>query len=622
MIAPRLFLCSGVHLTEGGISSNKQQVIELDSLGDKPNVNIKLENVTDFFKKHLPERLIDLLEIAAYVYAADCSTNRGEEWTNDRTTESWGRDLQFIIPVRDLRFWETPEVDKLLKEILKFLSNDDYLFNFCQLTQDRPLQEYLDLSGGENWPFYDLARVYMFSGGLDSLAGAIQALSSGRKVVLVSHRSVAMMDKRQKNLVAALKEKYPGSIQHIPIWINKDAKLSRETTQRTRSFLFSAIGTVIAHSVRAEGISFFENGIVSLNLPVADEVLRARATRTTHPQSLSLFSKFYKLIVGNDMIFDNPYLFKTKADVVSIIAKHNGSGFIPLTCSCAHSWFKSKTQPHCGTCSQCIDRRIAMMATGQLDNDLETDYASDVFIGPRKDGYEKNMAVDYVRHALELNNMSEMEIARKFNLEITRAVRVLPKSSESAQRLVELHKQHGLTVKTVLDEQIKKYSSKFLDGSLDESSMLALIAGMKHTSSSWQRYAERIKNLLERGLPITCKTHKPENELHLQEICDGIIKANDNILIREFPFLRWSSALTKPDGSVEALQLWVEYKYVRERKDIRNITEDIAADITKYGDNNRNVMFLIYDPNHLVTDEKEFSEPIIKRKNMLVHFLR
>lgn len=622
MIDPRLFLCSGVHLPAGDVLFTDRTVVELDSLGDKANVNIRLENVTDFFKKHLPKRLIDVLEIAAYVYSADCATSRGEGWSNDRTTESWSRDFHFVIPVRDLGFWQTAEVVKQLKETLAFLSNDHYSFTFCQLIQERPIQEYLDLSGEENWPFYDLDRVFMFSGGLDSLAGAIQALSSKQRIVLVSHRSVATMDKRQKNLVSALLKRYPGSIQHIPVWINKNSKLGHEATQRSRSFLFSALGTAIAHSVRAKGVSFFENGVVSMNLPVADEVLRARATRTTHPLLLSMFSRFYSLVVNGSMAFDNPYLLYTKADVVSLIAKHDGGSLIPLTCSCAHSWFQSRTQQHCGTCSQCIDRRIAVVAAGQTDNDLDTDYASDVFVGPRRDGYEKNMAVDYVRHALELNNMSEVEIATKFNLEITRAVRGAARISESAQGLVDLHKRHGAVVKSVLDGQLKKYSSKLVDGTLVESSMLALIAGMKHTASSWRRYAERLRGLLQQGLPIACKTHKPENEPHLQEICDGIIKANNNVLIREYPFMRWSSSLTKPDGSVDALQLWVEYKYVREKKDIRNITEDIAADITKYGDNNRNVMFFIYDPAHLVVDEKEFSAPIVKRQNMIVHFLR
>src|SRR5439155_14483881 len=34
-------------------------------------------------------RLVDLLEIASYVFSADCATSRGSEWTDDYSTEAW-----------------------------------------------------------------------------------------------------------------------------------------------------------------------------------------------------------------------------------------------------------------------------------------------------------------------------------------------------------------------------------------------------------------------------------------------------------------------------------------------------------------------------------------------------
>ena len=116
----------------------------------------------------------------------------------------------------------------------------------------------------------------MFSGGLDSLAGAIESSENGKSLVLVSHRPVTTLDSRQKKLYDQLRKTISTPTVRIPVWVNKDKKLGREHTQRTRSFLFAALGTAVAESVRAEGIRFFENGIVSINLPVADEVLRAR----------------------------------------------------------------------------------------------------------------------------------------------------------------------------------------------------------------------------------------------------------------------------------------------------------------------------------------------------------
>src|SRR5690606_30612873 len=221
-----------------------------------------------------------------------------------------------------------------------------------------------------------------------SLAGAVEMASEGEPLVLVSHRSVATVDKRQRDLVAALRARFSGSrLLHIPVWVNKASRLGREYTQRTRSFLFSALGCAVAHSVDADGIRFFENGVVSLNLPVADEVLGARASRTTHPQALYLFGEFYSLVLDRDgdrpFVVDNPFLHKTKKEVIERIACRNATDLIELSCSCAHTVHKSKSQWHCGTCSQCIDRRMAVLAADVADADPARDYVVDVFTGPR-----------------------------------------------------------------------------------------------------------------------------------------------------------------------------------------------------------------------------------------------
>ena len=167
---------------------------------------------------------------------------------------------------------------------------------------------------------------------------------------------------------------------------------------------------------------------------------------------------------------------------------------------------------------------------------------------------------------------------------------------------------------------------------MDESSLLAMVAGQRHLVSTWKSYAERIATLLTNGLPVACKSVKPKHEPHLQEICDGILRDHDNQLLREFPFLRWGSTATKPDWSAKEFCLWIELKYVREKLDLRPITEAIAADITKYGDNSapgpvcgvrRNrpsvaggagsgdnearVLYVVYDPQHFVTDERAFA---------------
>ena len=480
MIDPRLFVCSGAKIAPSDPVAAGRKRIDLDSIGNKANVNIRFENVAKIFHRHLSPRLVDLLEIAAYVYAADCATRRGTQWTDEDSTEPWGRDFAFVIPVREPDFWNSAEISPLLAEVLSFLSNDKYSFTFVPLKHDRTEQQYLEFSEPEDWPFRDPERVLMFSGGLDSLAGAVETARSGGRLVLVSHRPVSTLSSRQKKLFHELQKEFPDQLIHVPVWINKVEGLGREPTQRTRSFLYAALGTVVAQSVQAGGVRFFENGIVSLNLPVADEAIRARASRTTHPVALHLLKSLCSAVTERDFAVDNPYHFKTKTDVATVLSANRAAHLIPYTCSCAHLMFKSKTQLHCGSCSQCIDRRFAITAAGLLAHDSADDYVLDVFMGPRKDGPEKSMAVDFVRHGIELCRLSESELAARFNAELSRAVRYEPKRSEAAERIISMHKRHGEVVTRVLQEKIAEQAEKLVKGTMDDSSLLALVVGKKH----------------------------------------------------------------------------------------------------------------------------------------------
>ena len=492
MIEPRLFVCSGTSIVPSADPDAPQRRrIDLDSIGHKANINIRFENVAKVFLRHLSPRLVDFLEIAAYVFSADCATRRGTEWTDEDSTEPWARDFAFVIPVRDTEFWSSGEVTCLITEVLSFLSDDKYSFTFVPLERERSYQQqYLEFGELGEWPFYSPERVLMFSGGLDSLAGAVETVCGGDRAVLVSHRSVTTLDSRQQRLFREFRKQFPARSIHIPVWINKDQKLGREHTQRTRSFLYAAVGTVVAQSMQAGGIRFYENGIVSLNLPVADEALRARASRTTHPIALQLLKSLCTAVAQRNFAVDNPYLYKTKADVVGVLAAQKVPHLITHTCSCAHSMFKSGTQWHCGTCSQCIDRRFAIIATGLQAYDLEVDYASDVFVGPRKDGPEKNMAVDYTRHGIELGRRAESELAGLFNFELSRAVRYEPKRSEAAERIVSMHKRHGEVVTRVLREKIAEHAAELVDGTLESTSLLALVIGKNHLERQDQLLAK------------------------------------------------------------------------------------------------------------------------------------
>lgn len=453
--------------------------INLDAIGDDHNVNIRLEDVARTFQHNISPRLMDFLEIASYVFTADCSTLRGE-WNDENSEEPWGRDLAFLIGVREPEFWEAPKVKGLMQEVLRFLSNDTYSFQFVPLEKDRISQTPYFEFRQDDWPFHKPDRVVMFSGGLDSLAGVVEAAASGDKSVLVSHRPVSTLDARQRKLFGELSKKYPGQLIHVPVWINKDERFGREPTQRTRSFLFAALGTLVAQSIEARGIRFYENGVLSVNLPLAEEALRARASRTTHPVTLHLLSVLAAAVTGRELVIDNPFLFKTKAEVVRILAEHDQTDLIALSCSCSHLMFRPSEKRHCGQCSQCIDRRFAVAGAGLLSKDPETDYASDVFVGSRPKALDRSIAVDYTRHGIELDCRSEVEIAGNFNPEISRAVRNERHGREAAEALISMYKRHGTVVRSVLEEQLRANAPKLIDRTLEGTSLLALAIGQNY----------------------------------------------------------------------------------------------------------------------------------------------
>lgn len=608
MSRPRLFVCNAAQVPQSDPLRVGRYVVNLATRGRNANINLTLEDVADVFHQHLTPRLEDLLEIATFVYVGDSATDRSGVWQAGEAQEPWERDFAFVIPVRDVAFWTRPDVNELLCDALRFLSNDAYRFEFRPMPQRAARQQYFDVGENPDWPFYDIDRVVMFSGGLDSLTGAVQTAAAGRNLVLVSHRPVTTQGSRQRELFEQLRAAYPSvRMIHIPVEINKNQNLKGDYFQRTRSFLFSALGAVVAASVRAGGVRFFENGVVSLNFPVAGETIGARASRTTHPLALHAFSQLYGLVLDRPVAVDNPFIHMTKTEVLQELARHGKEHLIAYTCSCAHQGYgQTKLSLHCGTCSQCIDRRFAVLAAGLKEHDPERDYRVNVFRGPRDEGYEQNMAVNYVRHATALNQMTEEQIAAAFNMELSRAVRHAPKRRVEAGELIRMYKRHASSVCGVVAQQIRDEADHYVNGSLPPTSLLRLVASGGHQRPSWEMLATRIVEVLQAGLPAACQKQKPKTEPELQLICDGLLKAADVDLRREYPFMRWGWGTTKPDWSSEPHLLWVELKYVRETATASTIGEAIAADITRYRDSGQRILFVVYDPTHLIPSDTEF----------------
>lgn len=467
---PRIILCG--EATADSVAESPK-VLRLWTSGTNANVHLRIEDISRSLMNSIPPQLIDLIEIATFVYVADQSFSRGGADVEDMGA-NWRRPLQFEIPVRCLDLWKRTDVASALRDVLSFLSEDEYTFAFRQYKHPPAIDSYL------NFTDLDYASkpesVVLFSGGLDSLGGAVREIVvDGRPVVLVTHQSTTKLINRHRTLRTLLHERAIGPKPlHVTIGINKDELLNHEYTQRSRSFLYASLATAIAHMSGLNEIRFYENGTVSLNLPISRQVVGAKATRTTHPKTLVGFQQLFSLITGSPFVVSNRFLWMTKGEVVKSIVDAGCGGMIEWSTSCTHTWEISNEQPHCGKCSQCVDRRFAVLAAGAGSLERAKSYGVDLLTDPRQKGESRTMLVSYVETARQVANMSELDFFIRFG-EVARIVRHLGGSAdENARKVHDLFRRHGRDVSHVVEAALSENVTKILSRSLPDSCLLRL----------------------------------------------------------------------------------------------------------------------------------------------------
>lgn len=473
----RYVLCGNV--SAQGISEDPVRDLRL-RLSGRPghgNITLRIEDVHSKLFSSVPSRFHDLLEIATYVYSADQVIRRGADDV-DTFGDGWRRDLHFVVPVRDPDFWSSAQVQDTLCSTLGFLSDDQYRFDFVKLDQEHPFQQYLQFDDTQQ-VYGKPEQVVMFSGGLDSLAGAIdEVVNQKRRVLLVTHKSTSKLNKRHRTLEQMLAEKAGDNVPHrISVRVHKAKELNHEYTQRSRSFLYVSIGATIARMLNLKSVRFYENGVISLNLPVCAQVVGGRATRTTHPRVMKGFQDLLSLVAGEPFTVENPYIWKTKADVVKIITDAGCHDLIKHSMTCTHTWEMTNQHTHCGGCSQCIDRRFAILAAKADQHDPVEHYKVDVFTQSRDKGEDKIMAAAYLERANQVKNLTDVTQFVSSYPDVGRVLKYLNYSSagQAAQRVFDLYKRHADEVTGALDELGRRYFTQIRERSLPGDCLLRTV---------------------------------------------------------------------------------------------------------------------------------------------------
>jgi hypothetical protein len=424
----------------------------------------------------IPDPFADLLEIAAYVYCADQAIPRGGQGVLNFGMK-WRRKLQFAIPVRVPELWRSAEMMKALTECLDFVSDDSIEFHFAKLRKAQPVEQYFEFGDGQ--PVKGIEEVILFSGGLDSLGGAVkESILDGRKVALVSHRSTPKVVAWQTELLNRLNSRASRKARpyFVPVRVNKHFD-SADMNQRCRSFLYASLAGTVAHRLGLRRIRFYENGIVSFNLPPSGQSIGARASRTTHPKTLDGFQKILSIVADRDFTIESPYIWKTKADVLEDIKAASLTELLKISRSCSHVRESTKQHTHCGTCSQCIDRRLASVSAGLAEEDPAEMYAKNIFVDSIDSTEDRTMAESFVSQMRDFMKGTEEGFFGSHG-EIYSGLEYLKgEIEENAHNAYELHQRNAKQRQKAFKWAFRKYGDQITSGDLPANSVLRMVLG-------------------------------------------------------------------------------------------------------------------------------------------------
>ena len=288
----------------------------------------------------------DLLVLAAAIFAADRGSLRGQR-------EDVCRHFNVRLPVANAA--RIGPVIPLLERALHTLSNDSWTLVLDDSRQ-LPEERVATTKAGD--------ITLLFSGGLDSLAAAIEFGRAPVPLQLVSHITRnRVIDLAQEEL-AALLQANGYNVAHHQVFVSSRTRLGLvhdvENSQRTRSFVFLVLGALVARRTESFDLVYLaENGQMAIHLPLTSARVSAFSTHTAHPDVLADMQTALSEILDVPIRIINPYVHRTKAEVVApIIAA------LPQAVRLSNSCWKSARLPaginHCGECVPCLERRIAI----------------------------------------------------------------------------------------------------------------------------------------------------------------------------------------------------------------------------------------------------------------------
>jgi hypothetical protein len=424
----------------------------------------------------------------------------------------------------------------------------------------------------------------------------------------------------QDGLIRALKQqpRYEGRISHYPFLWRLRGIRAPEESQRTRAFLYTSIAFALCRALSQDEFFVYENGVTSLNFARREDLANARASRTTHPRTLALLQSLFSEIAARSISIHAPFVWHTKADVFRKMQSFGQVHLIPSAVSCSRTFQNLGNATHCGTCFQCVDRRLAAYASDSDDVDESGIYAQD-FITANLDGEARTTLVDYIRQA---RDFSRWNVDHFYNETLNGLVEVvdhLPSVAdelEAVEALWKLCRKHGEGIEHALRIIRERGDHPYTE--VPPNSLLQLISGREYLKEPVLRLVETIVRRLSIAIPqMFAKGRLPKDENDLNQKVHALLDGCRDDLVSEHPAVSFAGARVVPDHALSRTDLLIEVKYIRGGTTPSKVSEGITADLGKYPQR-KHTLFVVYDPHTAILDPREFQRDFESRGKCIV----
>jgi 7-cyano-7-deazaguanine synthase in queuosine biosynthesis len=469
-----LFLCDGAPIPAEIAAERPLRSRSLDWRSTSPNLNLRADNLWDALVDEVDGRAADLVRIASCIYGADQEVPRSGP--ADLYGTDWRRELHLAIPVVDLAFWSDQTTRDHLESTLNFSTGDTWRFWFSPYQLE---ERSFSLQFGDRQLLGDPDCVVLFSGGADSLCATAELITQDHlRPLLVSHRPSPALDSRQQHLVQLIVARaHHYAPAHISFWVHRKGSDAADFTQRSRGFLFASLGAALAGQLGLTRVVLPDNGVVSVNLPINGQIVGTMASRSTHPKFLWHFNRLVAPMFANPVRVENTLEFKTRPEVLSILPSAGWEPLLQETASCSHPRGRTSAQPHCGQCSQCVDRRFGTIAAGLEEHDLAERYQLDIFAQGLPEGEARTISESYVRFARWARRQEPEQLFISLSELSDAIVPDCPNVPETADAMARLHLRHADSVVRVLSTMFGRYQDQLGAGELPATCLLLLANG-------------------------------------------------------------------------------------------------------------------------------------------------